>query len=211
MFRSREVLCLAALTAVAFALSQGPSPVSAQDAKDKKLETPDFDVPIPAGWAGKTLPDPTGQNNSAVLLDCAAGRIRVLITVRAAPPKGSPEETESLKEMRERPGMAGAAFVMPMASKNGGPATVVYDEFVLAGEPTAAACVVAAANADDFTAFHGSGRIVGDRIFMAAVITKGKQGAAGALEPGEASGKAQMQAVAQAYKVLRELAIKKRP
>jgi hypothetical protein len=210
MFHSRRP-CLVALTAIALAFSLGPGPVSAEDAKEKKLETTDFDVSIPAGWVGRAIADPSQKDTATVLLDCAAGRVRLLVTSHPGPAKGSPEETSSLKEMREEPGMGAASFVMPMALKTGGPATLVFDELDLAGEPTAGACVISAANADSFTAFHGAARIVGDRMLLVAVITKGKQGAPGATEVGEASGKAQMQAVAQAYKLVRELRLKKRP
>jgi len=204
MLRSREIC----LTAVALAFSFGPGPVSAEDAKN--VETADFDAPILAGWVGKVLPDPK-QQGSAVLLENVAGRTRVLITVNPGPPKGSPEEAAAQKDVQERPGMVGASFVMPMVLKVGGPATMVYDEVNLAGEPSAATCVIAVGKADDFTAFHGSGRVVGDRVLAVAVITRGKQGAAAAGADADAALKAQMQAAAQGYKLLRELRLKKRP
>lgn len=201
MISSARACRLAALTGVALALSLGRAPASAEDAKDK-VETPDFDLSIPTGWTGKAIPEVAHVFSSAAILECAAARVRIVVNVNY-PLKTAAEMAEARKDMQEKPGMGAAAYVMPMALKVAQPAIMVFDELVLAGEPTAAARVIAAPNNEDFASFHGSVRVVGDRILCAAVVTKGKQGAP---EPDPAH----LKAIEQGYKTIRDLRLKKR-
>ena len=121
----------------------------------------------------------------------------------AAAPKRS-QMKEVLKVDHEKPGLLGAAFVMPMALKAGGDSVLsVYDELVLMGDATPA-CHVVTPKGDAFASFHGCSRIVDERMLSVAIIVKGKK------ESGAEPDQAHMHAVSVAYGLLRDLRLKKR-
>lgn len=193
-------LCLAALVALA-AVSLTARPVALAGDGGEKIETADYDVRVPKGFE-KAAAAPASVLSSAVVLE-SPKHVKLLLGVLVIP---ADELADTRKEFDERPTSIAASFVMPMALKAGGPAITVYDEVTLGGEPAPAVRILATPRAGKFASFHAAARMLGDRIFLVAVLTGGDQGANAVIDPDHD----QIEATLEAYEAARALKVKGR-
>jgi hypothetical protein len=201
MIRARNAV-LAVASALALGLAApASSPARADDDGGTKVDTVDFELRLPAGWTVRKKADNVAHVASSIAV-VACKDVQVFVTTGSGLSASNASEK---KEIAEKPGFLGAAFIMPMALKAGSPAILVYDELVVGGEPTPAARVIATKGDESFTTFHGAVRLTAERTLSAAVVGRGKQGSAGDEPDG-----AEMQVVAQAYKIVREIKLKTR-